>query len=561
MELTPSSLESMTIEHRIRHAAKIEISRRKMLGILGSSAAGAVSLSSVTGLLSACGAATTPSVVRDTLTILIPASVRQVNALDSDIQVYTVCALGMESLLQFDNDFKLAPSLAESWSQPDPVTYVYSLRPNVKFWDGSVMTPDDVVYCINLMVSDPTSGWGFLYANFESITATGPMEVTIKTKVPDAIFKYVAAMGSMRVWSKAFGEKQPVAQLGSPQVLNMGTGPYKFTALEPDQGVTLERNDLYWGKKPVYKTITCSIVTDEATRELAMRSGSVDGAWSVPLTSVPQWEQIPNTKVYFAPGATAVFWAFNMDKEPFNDIHARKAFCHCVDRTGLVKALLHGHGAIALGLEPPEAFGDVLNQPGATAFYSSLPQLEFDINAARQELALSKYPNGFSTSINYPDFLGYVGLMMQNVSQNLAQIGVHLQVNQIPVDLWNAQLHASVRPEQLLMYYFQQDYPDPVEMPSYFCASQYAEPTPGGENWANYRNPALDALLVQQATATGSERTTIIEQICALIARDVPYFAVWWEQNAFALNSTRFKMINQNWLLGYQMWADKIVPL
>jgi peptide/nickel transport system substrate-binding protein len=486
--------------------------------------------------------------------------VRRVDALISDIQVYTVVALGCESLLQFGNDFKLAPSLAVNWSQPDPVTYVYELRPDVKFWDGTPMTTDDVVYSINMMVTSPQSGWGFLFGNFKSIAATGPMEVTIKTKAPDPTFKYVAAMGSMRVWSKAFSEKQPIEQLGTPQVLNMATGPYKFTKLEPDQGVTLERNDSYWGKKPTYKTIKISIVTDEATRELAMRSGTIDGAWNVPLTNAPQWEQIPNTKVHYAPGATVVFWAFNMDKPPFDDIHARKAFAQCIDRTGLVKALLRGHGTEALGLEPAEAWGEILNYADATAFYKSLPQIEFDISAAKQELALSKHPNGFSTEINYPDFLGYIGLMMQNVSQNLKQIGIDLKVNEVPVDLWNAQLHASVRPQQLLMYYFQQDYPDPVEMPLYEAASGYAEPTPGGQNWANYRNPEMDALLVQQATATGSQRTDLLKQIFALIARDVPYFPVWWEQNAFALNDTKFDMINQNWLLSYQMWADKIVP-
>jgi peptide/nickel transport system substrate-binding protein len=565
MDSRPLIDHSTTIEQKIRHFAETEISRRKMLGVLGSSMAGAATLSSLslTGLMSACAPSSqsTTGPVPDTMTILIPGSVRRVDAMIADIQVYTVVALGCESLLQFGNDFKLAPSLAVSWSQPDPVTYVYTLRPGVKFWDGSPMTADDVVYSINMMVHSPQSGWGFLYGNFKSIEATGPMEVTIKTTGPDPTFKYVAAMGSMRVWSKTFSGKQPIEQLGTPQVLNMATGPYKFTALRPDQGVTLEANALYWGKKPTYKKIQCTIVTDEATRELAMRSGTVDGAWNVPLTNAPQWEQIPHTKVYYAPGATVVYWIFNMDKPPFNDIHARKAFAHCVDRPGLVQALLRGHGSVAYGWEPAETWGDLLSQDDAIAFYKSLPQLDFDINLAKQELALSKTPNGFSTSIDYPDFLGYVGLMMQNVSQNLKQIGVDLKVNEVPVDLWNARLRAPVRPQQLLMYYFQQDYPDPIEQPLYEAASGYAEPTPGGQNWANYRNPAMDALLTQQATATGSQRTELIKQIFALIANDVPYFPVWWEQNAFALNDTKFKMINQNWLLSYQMWADKIVPI
>ncbi len=44
----------------------------------------------------------------------------------------------------------MEPDLATSWEQSNPVTYVYHLRPGVKFWDGNPLTAADVVYSLEL---------------------------------------------------------------------------------------------------------------------------------------------------------------------------------------------------------------------------------------------------------------------------------------------------------------------------------------------------------------------------------------------------------------------------
>src|SRR5438132_566873 len=60
-----------------------------------------------------------------------------------------VLSLGLEGLLTYGNDGSLKPNLAASWSRPDALTYVYKLRPGVKFWDGSVLTAEDVVFSMS----------------------------------------------------------------------------------------------------------------------------------------------------------------------------------------------------------------------------------------------------------------------------------------------------------------------------------------------------------------------------------------------------------------------------
>ena len=49
------------------------------------------------------------------------------------------------------DSFKIEPLLATEWKMPDTTTIEFTLRPGVKFHDGSPFTADDVVYTLNLV--------------------------------------------------------------------------------------------------------------------------------------------------------------------------------------------------------------------------------------------------------------------------------------------------------------------------------------------------------------------------------------------------------------------------
>ena len=101
----------------------------------------------------------------------------------------SVLANVCESLLRLNPDYTLSPSLATSFSNPDPLTWVYELRDGVTFHDGSPLTAADAVASMQ-RIMDPTVGsaWASVYQNVDSITQTGPMEVTVKTRIPDSQF-------------------------------------------------------------------------------------------------------------------------------------------------------------------------------------------------------------------------------------------------------------------------------------------------------------------------------------------------------------------------------------
>ena len=51
-----------------------------------------------------------------------------------------------EFLIVRDKTLGLKPALAESWTQVNPTTWRFKLRPGVKFHDGTPFTADDVVF-------------------------------------------------------------------------------------------------------------------------------------------------------------------------------------------------------------------------------------------------------------------------------------------------------------------------------------------------------------------------------------------------------------------------------
>src|SRR6476659_8388803 len=102
---------------------------------------------------------------------------------------------GWDGLVYRNPDtFKLEPLLATEWKTPDPTTIDFTLRPNVKFHDGSPFTADDVVYTLNL-IADPNSkvSTPANYALLDKAEKTGDLSVRVKLKRPTpAALEYFA---------------------------------------------------------------------------------------------------------------------------------------------------------------------------------------------------------------------------------------------------------------------------------------------------------------------------------------------------------------------------------
>ncbi|HEY1365805.1 MAG TPA: ABC transporter substrate-binding protein [Gaiellaceae bacterium] len=463
-------------------------------------------------------------------------------------------SLCLESLLKYDAKGDLQPSLAKSWSQPNATTIVFKLRPGVKFHDGSPLRAEDAAFSMSLHLSKQVSSQlASYYTSVKWIRATAPDEVTIKLKNPSPFVKYNAAFQAGLVVPKAFWQAHP-KNIGTSGVLTVGTGPWKVTEFVPDDHITYVRNDEYWGPKPNIRQIVIRFIEEDATRLLAMRSGQIDGAFDLPLQGVDQWQKLPNVKVTFASALQMPYVILNVQAKPYDDIHVRRAIAYSLDKTGIVNALLKGHGQPALSMAFPEQWAGLLSSAQVKAFYKGLPQFPYDLAKAKAELAKSAYPNGFKASTKYANGIQIDGKVALVLAESLKKIGVTLDVQEVQTDQWVAELYA--HKPRMHFSLFGADYPDPANFVAIKLNSAGA--IPNGQNFANYKNPTVDKLLVKQERATTPQaRAAAIKQVLRISGTDLPYVPVVWQQGAMAISSKYTFTGFSPWYYA-QAWAQSI---
>ncbi|MET0772319.1 MAG: ABC transporter substrate-binding protein [Candidatus Limnocylindrales bacterium] len=452
----------------------------------------------------------------------------------------TVMSLVQEGLLAFGQDLALAPGVADSWEAPDATTFVFHLRPGVTFSDGTPVTAEDVVFSLELN-RDPrlASPMAFFYVNVDTITATADDEITVTLTKPDATFPYTAAHMAGFIFQKAQYEATPEdpaapgtrPSFGSPDVLPIGTGPYKLVSFTPGESVVLEANDAYWGGRPNVRNLTINIIADEQARLLALQDGTLDGSFYVPIGQADQWEQTGAT-VLSVPALAIQTLTMNVTKPPFDDIHARRAMWYLPDREGIVQAVLQGRGRAANAINPPEMWAGVLTPEEVTEFYGTLLPPEFSIEKAREELAQSATPDGFTVDLKIPADSSELSQVAQSLAANAAQVGITINVQAIDGNQFFTDYYA--HEDSLSIYGYSPDFADPSNYPFLFLHS--ANAVPGGLNGSVYTNDAVDAAI---DTALGSldtaERAEVLKAALTQVNEDVPIVPLYWADVAAAI--------------------------
>ena len=430
---------------------------------------------------------------------------------------------------------------------------MFQIRQGVKFWDGTPMTPEDVAFSLGRHI-DPKVGSqiGGYFVNVAAYTVTGANEVTAHLKRPDPLV--ANALPFAPILSKAFVESAGKA-LGTPgaTVNIMGTGPYKVTAFPNSTSATVERNDLYWGPRPVVDKCSFTCIADPQTLLLAIQSGQASGCFGVPVQDTTQWQQVSTIRTYSAPGMAVSFLSFDMSESPYNDIHVRKAFAYAADRAGYVKAFLDGNGQPAVTMVPPQQWGAVLPQSQVQKLYAELPSYPYNLAMARSELAQSSVPHGFTTNnVLVPSNFPATVKTLESLSTTVKALGINMPIQQVTSNDWLANLYAH-KNLGIVNVLYTPDYADPADYLNLSYPSAFA--VKNNFNLANFKDPTVDKLIQEAGAATTSaQRGADIYQILKISQEQLPYLGLFWQndvmaiQNKYVYENFTGLYYNQNWL-------------
>ncbi|HSK68736.1 MAG TPA: ABC transporter substrate-binding protein, partial [Candidatus Limnocylindria bacterium] len=288
---------------------------------------------------------------RDTLTIRAPQPFTSFDphffaaAVDFmiDRQIY-------EPLLFRDDQSVFHPELASGVTvSADGLTYTFTLQPDVRFSDGTPLTPEDVIFSFERARTSPLLA-AYVSA-IESVTKVDEGSVAFHLTAPSAPFLSNASM--VCIVSKAYTEAAGDGFADNP----MGTGPYTLASHDKNVSLTLKANELYWRGPASIKTVQFKVITDESTAYLAFLSGEVDEI-SVPTAN---WEDVKasgkwTTEEVGSPHVSYV--QYNNQQAPFDNVLVRRAINYAINREDMLLIAVDGLATpTSLMVNPDYVFG------------------------------------------------------------------------------------------------------------------------------------------------------------------------------------------------------------
>ncbi|SEL66323.1 peptide/nickel transport system substrate-binding protein [Blastococcus sp. DSM 46786] len=307
----------------------------------------------------------------------------------------TVLSNVCESLLRIDESFEPSPGLAEEVANPDPTTWVYSIRPDVTFHDGSTLTAEDVAYSLNRHLDEEVgSYWSGFYSNVESVEATGPLEVTVRLTQPDVLFNQMMAVAGGVVGKKEFIE-QAGQDHGTPDGGLMCTGPFELEDWSKGESITLTKFEDYWDpeRAALADEIEFSFLSDAAALANALVSGAVDGTYGVPESALTKVQNSDAGDVYYGPQTSTRNLIVADLEGPLGDVRIRQALSLALDREGFADAAIPGPS------EPSRAVASTLTWGEGEAgqiyadAWDALPAAEQDVERAKELVAEAGVPD------------------------------------------------------------------------------------------------------------------------------------------------------------------------
>lgn len=304
--------------------------------------------------------------------------------------------------------------LAESYEMSeDGLELTVTLRSDVKFHNGDLLTPEDVAYTINALPESPA----LMSPEYQSIAGCEVVDdKTVIIRANSKTASFMVALTKVMIMSK-----RAVDELGADYAYTpVGTGAYKVVSFNGSDTFTLEANEDYFRGAPTLKKAQYRFIADEQSLIYALQAGEVDIVNQVSPAMSMQLENDTNfvTRMFDTGGCENLI--FNCSKAPFDNKLVRQAVSYAVDREAYNLITSEGKNRVwdALYCESSIAAPD----------YDALPHYTYDLEKAKSLMAEAGYADGIT--LDYPITLTTGSETAATViQQSLASIGITAEIS------------------------------------------------------------------------------------------------------------------------------------
>lgn len=395
-----------------------------------------------------------------------------------------------ESLLRLNPDFSLSPGLAESFTQPDPNTWVYTIRDGVTFHDGTPLTAADVVASMQRHL-DPAVGsfWYSVYQNVTSIEQTGDREVTVTLSAAGSQFN-LAMGGAAGVVESAASLAAAGADYGNSSGGVNCTGPFRLEEWKSGESITLARYDDYWDADLKARAGEVEFVfqTDPTARVNALASGEVDGTWMVPSTAFPQLSGSDAGDVYFGLTTAVSSLIVSNLEGPLGDVRVRQALLMALDREGMLQAAAGGVGEVTDVLTTESVW--VGADPAAVeSAFEDVDHYEYDVEAAKALVDEAGVAGEEIVIVTAP-ISGEFAVISQATAAAAESIGLTARIESVTPGAYTTLFSDPTAREGVDLFFtnWYLSSPDPLEMYAVLRTGEFS-------NYGGWNDPEYDAVV------------------------------------------------------------------
>ncbi len=452
----------------------------------------------------------------------------------------------MEGLVSFDEKSQVKPALAQTWTlSPDGKTYVFHLKPGVKWSDGLVLKAQDFVFSWKRLLSRILAA-PYAYLLFDvqgaedyyrgvlsdfskvGIQALDDLTLQVKLKYPVSQWIQTLAFWPTYPLRQDSVEKHGGSWTSPAKLLTLG--PYRLETHDFDSKFILKPNPFYHGILGNVDEVVARIVKSDREALRLYEAGELDFLSDLSQSDVKSLAGRSDLKKF--PQLKTAYLSFTVDQYPVSSVNMRRAIMMALDKSKLSKVFNLSQSP-ATSLIPPGLLG-----------YSSKIGLSYNLKKAKQEMALARVDSNSNIKIHYllPDWDKSVAVgqwVHDELSKNLG-IDVILQ----PLDHLSYRAQLDFRKAAIADCSWTADTPDPHSFISVFLSNS-------GNNSSNFKSQSFDEKVEQARRSSDlKERESLYLSLQkTLLEEEVVVYPIYYESN-LSLIRPRVRDIEVN-SLGY----------
>ena len=420
-----------------------------------------------------------------------------------------------DTLVELKPDGSLVNSLAEKIKNPDPQTFIITLKPGIKFSNGDDLTVEDVIFSLKRAAS--SDQFKTFYGKIDENSYEKIDDRTLKFTLKEIDATFLKALGhpAVSIVSKKFVENG-----GDLTKDCLGTGAYVLDEWVQNDHANFSYNKYYWGAEPKYKNIEMKVIPESSQRLIEVESGGMDLALKIDPNDIKSIEENEDLKLLKKMDNSVHFIGFNMAKKPFDNKIARQALVNAIDMESIFKTVYMNSGTLA---------SSPVNPNFKYSLAGELKPYNKNIEKAKELFAKANIKDDSELTIYVSDNQTRVNVATRMQDQ-LKDFGINLKVVRLE---WGAFMDALKNGDHNM---FIMSWNPSIIDTHYELYQPFHSNNKGiGPNFTFYGNKDLDTL-IDQGTQTfdDNKRKEIYEKAQRLIYEDMPWMYICYGETLMA---------------------------